>query len=98
MPDDFKWEEPPARLTGRAAAAAKLAKRIAGRPNTWARIAIYDKYLSAHKRASAIRCGTVDAFKEIGKFEAEVREIPEGYGVWVKCTYVKKSARKEVER
>lgn len=91
------WEAPPPKVTGRQSAARRLAMEVASRPNQWARIAVYKKYTTAHERASAIRRGKLKGWDAVGTFQVEVREIPEGWGIWVKCTYVKKGARSDAD-
>ena len=88
-----RWEAPPPRRTGRQATAYKLAKSISRRPGQWMAVAMYDVYTSAHHRASQIRRGNVKGFAEVGTFEADVRLTPEGYVVYVRCTYVKSKER-----
>lgn len=91
------WEAPPPKASGRNAAARKLALAVAARPNQWVRIAVYRKEQSAHDRGSRIRTGKVKGFADIGTFEVKVREIPEGWGVWVRCTYVKKAGKEALD-
>lgn len=91
------WEAPPPKASGRNAVARKLALSLAGRPNHWARIAVYKKEQSAHDRASRIRTGKVKGFSDVGTFDANVRQIPEGWGVWVRCIYVKKAGKEALD-
>lgn len=87
------WEAPPPAVSGRQYAARRLAMEVASRPNQWARIAVYRSYRTAHQRASDIRLGKLKGWAYVGTFETKVREIPEGYGLWVRCTYIKKAVR-----
>jgi len=89
----FKWESPPKRRSGRNALAFQLAKRIATKPNEWARIAKYKGYQTAATRAHDIRSGKIQAWNEVGKFEAMVRQTDKKeYSVYARCVYVKKGA------
>ena len=87
----FKWASPPPKRSGRHAKAYLLAKRIASRPNEWARIAKYKGYQTAATRAHDIRSGKIQAWAEVGKFEAMVRQTDKNeYSVFTRCVYVKK--------
>lgn len=91
MSSNFKWEAPPKRRSGRNAKSYKEAKRLASHPNEWARIEIYKTYQSAATRAYSIRHGEIQAWNDVGKFEAMVRQIDKDkYGLWARCVYVKK--------
>lgn len=95
MDHSFKWEAPPLKRSGQHAKAYKLAKRLAQKPNQWARIAKYKSYNSAASRASNIRTGKIDGFAEVGTFQAYVRQLDTGeHGLWVRCTKVNKEERR----
>ena len=87
MTHDFRWESPPKR-SGRYAQAFELAKKVASRPGRWANVAQYDNYNTALSRASLIRNGRLDGYREVGKFEAQVKpdpQEPEKYALFVMC-------------
>lgn len=87
----FKWESPPKRRSGRNAEAYQIAKRVATKPNEWAKIALYKTYQAAATRATRIRAGEIQAWSDVGTFEAKVRQTDKNeYSLYVRCVYVKK--------
>lgn len=86
-----RWEAPPPKRRGRNAEAYALAKHIASRPNQWARIAAYRTHSTAAKRAHSIRTGKIQAWSDVGTFEAKVRQTDTTeFSLYVRCIYVKK--------
>lgn len=98
----FVVEAPPRKTSGRGAAARRLALKVAALKGQWVKIAEYDKYMTAHTRASDIRKGKLVGWSQVGSFEVKVRQIPtedggEAYGMWVRCTYVRKAVEDELD-
>lgn len=93
------WEEPPPqprKPAGKYRVANKQALMLAERIGQWASLApdnagsdVYESYWSAHDRASRIRRGKVLGFKNVGTFEADVRQVEGGWKLYVRCTYAK---------
>jgi len=106
--DKFEWETPAEqtrKANGKYRYADETAMKLAARKNEWACIAIYDSYWSAQHRASRIRTGKLVTYKNVGTFETTVRQTPEGYKVFARCTSVKSAfdegrleVRKEAQR
>ena len=87
----FKWEAPPRKRSGRSAKSYQEAKKLASRPNQWARIGTYKTYSTAISRAQLIRKGEIKSWNEVGTFEAKVRQTDvKEFSLYARCIYVKK--------
>ena len=106
--DKFEWEDPhetTRKRDGKYRYADETAMKLADSKGKWACIAIYASYWSATHRASRIRTGKLITWVNVGSFETTVRQTPEGFKVFARCTSVKSAfdegrleVRKESQR